>query len=173
MIIPSIKFGNEGVCTYCGDVATAVDHCIPISFQTLENRLGKMRKYGPQTPSCHHCNSKLSSKHFDTFYDRCKFVSDSWSDELKPVLWTQKEIEGLSGWLRNRVASEMNRRMWLFNRADWMDTRDFWLNIENLTWDERLSVGSKTFHPALYEYFKSTVALASLAYSETWTRKKS
>lgn len=171
-MIPSIKFGTEGVCTYCGDSATSVDHCIPVSFQTLEKRKGKMAKYGPQTPSCVHCNSKLASKCFDTFYDRCRYVSDLWQRELKPVLWTQREIEGLSGWLRVRVNHEMNRRMWAYNRADWMDTRDFWLNIENLTWDERLLVGSKTFHPALYEYFKSMVALANLAYSETWTRKR-
>jgi len=66
----------------------------------------------------------------------------------------------------------MKRRLWMFNRADWMDTRDFWLNIENLTFEPVLKKDGKSFNPVLFEYFKSTIALAEVVYNKGWTEKK-
>lgn len=88
-----------------------------------------MRSAGPQTPCCRDCNSKLSNRYFDTFYDRCMFIRGYLNGQLKPVGWSQKQINELSGWLRSRVIHDVNKKLAMFNRYDWMDTREFWLNI--------------------------------------------
>lgn len=131
-----------------------------------------MKSYGPTTYACKSCNSVLYNKGFDTFYERCQHVHEKIESKLEPILWSQNELRRLSGWLRVKVSHEMKRRLWMFNRADWMDTRDFWLNIENLTFEPVLKKDGKSFNPVLFEYFKSTIALAEVVYNKGWTEKK-
>jgi hypothetical protein len=171
MKLPSFCFGNDSTCTYCGDVASSMDHCIPVLSQSTF-RKGKMPTYGPRTPSCQACNGILGSKYFDTFLERCQYVSDGWKSRVKPVIWTNKEINELQGQLRSFVSQDVQRRLHVFNRSDWMDTRDFWLNLESLTWVQQLKQGDVRFHKGLFDYFRSTIAMAELVYSENWKSKK-
>ena len=60
----STKKHFSGKCVYCGDLATVMDHAIPINKERLgEHRLGNL------VPSCKQCNQTKGAKDFRAFLE--------------------------------------------------------------------------------------------------------
>lgn len=89
---------------------------------------------GPTTWSCQHCNSKLNDRVFDTFRDRCEWVRNQLERKAKPVLWHEWEYEKVDYTVRTFVIAEQNKRKWWRFRADFYQSREYYLNLESLQW---------------------------------------
>lgn len=124
-------FGRSGVCTYCGDPADTIDHVIAVSYQ----RVCRGGDLGPHCPACKLCNSKLSNRFFETFIERCQFVHDRLEKLCKPIVWTSYQIAAMDYGLKTLVRAEHRRRRWLRLRADYFESRDFYLGLEALIWE--------------------------------------
>lgn len=151
--LPNFKFGNETICTYCGDKASGRDHVIPVRYQHLHDQ-SRGRSNGPITFACQRCNSKLGANWFDTFDERCRWMRDKIASIGLEVLWHKWELAKLDYNLQRSIQYTQNYRKWQRERADWYESRDYWLNIENLQW--RLEERSAS-NPFLREYFGTTL----------------
>ncbi len=107
------------------------------------------------TTACRPCNIKLNNKYFETFLDRCQFAKDDLERRVQPILWTQSQLERLDYTLRTMVENSIKRAIWWRLRADWYQSREFWLNIEPLLWQECLSADYANHNPAMSRYFHS------------------
>lgn len=157
-ILPKFQFGNPNHCTYCGDTPSGMDHVIPVVYQHTQDQ-SRFESNGPTTWACHSCNGQLSSNWFDDFDGRCRWITDRLDTTVKPIHWASYELTHLDYGLRKFIGSENARRRWQRARADWYESRDYWLNLENLQW--KLA----EFHPGnpglkfLNGYFSKTLQL--------------
>lgn len=150
----SFKFGSMATCCYCGDPATSLDHIIPVAIQTINRGNRRLIKdHGPVVWSCADCNNHLSSRRFNSFTDRCRWASERLNSKAKPIIWSNDEISKLSGKILSFVKQETAKRKWLRNRADWYESRDFYLNIESLLWEPALDAKSDEFSEELHTHF--------------------
>lgn len=131
--LPCFMFGSPILCTYCGDPPTDREHVIPVCYQR-SHRKQRLESNGPLTWACGPCNCKLSDRWFESFDERCRWLRDKLSDKAKAVEWKESELRQLDHGLQGYVRRDRNRRIWQRNRADWYESRDYWLNIENLQW---------------------------------------
>lgn len=131
--LPAFSFGSPILCTYCGDPPADRDHVIPVAFQRTHARQ-RFEANGPLTWACKSCNSRLHSQWFDSFDARCRWVRDRLNIKAKAVEWSNDEINRLGHSLQSYVRNDRAQRIWQRNRADWYESRDYWLNIENLQW---------------------------------------
>ena len=158
MKYPFFRIGHHQLCVYCGDMANSVDHVIPVSYQTEEDRpQGWLTNFGPVAHCCSRCNNTLSNKYFDTFQERCREASELIDCEVKSVEWTKREILGLDLSLQRFVEQKQAYRLWMRFRADWFESRDYLLNLEQLAWEPCLDKSHKKFNPLLFNYFESTL----------------
>lgn len=151
--LPSFFFGGQTVCTYCGDYADTRDHIVPVDYSAV-TRVGY---HGPRTYACRSCNSALGSKYFETFWDRCVAASKTLDRRSAPVLWSQKQIKTLDYSLQRHVQYNRDHSLWLRSRADWFESRDFLLNIEQLPWQPCFDTFSPKYHEQLHSYFATTL----------------
>lgn len=155
-VLPKFKFGNPNCCAYCGDPPSGRDHVIPVSFQHLRKDQRNATN-GPTTWACQPCNSKLGANWFDDFDDRCRWIRDRIDSAVKPVVWHDYELAKLDYGLRIYIKSESARRLWQRSRADWYESRDYWLNIENLQWQLAEFNPSNPGFLFLESYFRRTI----------------
>jgi len=158
MRYPFFKIGHHSLCVYCGDPANATDHVIPVSFQTDHPKPpNRKTAFGPVAFCCRSCNSILSNRIFDSFDDRCREVSRSINRDVKPVLWTKGEVRRLDISLRAYIEREQAYRLWMRFRSDWYQSRDYLLNLEQLSWVPYLNREHKAFHSELFKFFEITL----------------
>ncbi len=161
--LPDFVFGSVTCCGYCGDPANARDHIVPVSFTFSRGRQKDRKKMpeggGPVMRCCSRCNGYLGSRFFPTFLERVQFMNEKLKSKVKPIIWTKQEINALDISLRDIVLKDVQRRRWAQNRADWYESRDFWLNLEPLTYQPCLKPGNRAFHARCYEMFESTIFL--------------
>lgn len=108
---------------------------MPVLATTTQRK--QHRSYGPWCWACHDCNTKISSRYFDTFKARCEWQRDRLNRKALAITWHQEEIEGLNYELRTYVAKEVARLKWLRYRADWFQSREYYLGLESLIWKVR------------------------------------
>lgn len=153
--LPTFYFGNRNVCTYCGEVPSTEDHVIARSYQT-DRRRNTTNPMGPMTYSCTKCNGYLLSKYFDSFLERCACVHSKLTKKAKPILWTKAQLKCLDPSLQQYIAHDSAKRLLLRMRADWFESIDFLLNIEQITWLPEIRGNG-----FLFEYFRSTLGIFS------------
>lgn len=134
VILPSFHFGSPNFCTYCGDDANQRDHIIAVSYQTLAKK-HRFSGTGPWCWSCGTCNRWLSNRYFDGFKERCEFIHWRLETKAKPLEWTQAQLERIDYTVRSYVKADMEKRQWWRQRADFYQSRDFYLNLESLVWE--------------------------------------
>jgi len=157
MKIPYFRIGSPTICTYCGDAGDAYDHVICVASQTINRKKSDRTEYGPIARSCSSCNGMLGSKYFNSFMERCSFVSHRINLRAKPVLWTRREMSELDWKLLKLVEQDVARRLWYRSRSDWFQSRDFWLNLESINWEQCLDSSHPKFNEQLFLFFKSTM----------------
>ncbi len=161
---PKFRFGSWNHCAYCGATPTGTDHAIPMAYISCADRRwnhSAADKIGPQTPACHFCNVKLlNKKGFDSFEERCRFVSD----RLRRIairssaVWSENEIQQLRDKLQSFVRFKRQEKSDFQERANWFYTLEYYRNLENLLYEPLLIKGEEAFHKAYYEYFRTTIA---------------
>jgi len=157
MNLPTFRFGSPSFCVYCGDIPDTDDHVIAVSNQTNYRQKGKV-SYGPVAPACRKCNCNiLNSRFFDSFYDRCEYVSRRLKKLALPVNWSDGDLQELSGTLKMFVENETHKRIWWTERSDWFQSRDWVLNLESLIYRPEFDTGNPCFHEGLFNYFNSTL----------------
>lgn len=70
------------------------------------------------------------------------------------ILWHAWEMVPLDHGLQSYIRRDQNYRKWQRTRADWYESRDYWLNIENLQWELD---GCSARNPFINAYFGSTI----------------
>lgn len=161
--LPVFTFGNTARCTYCGDPAVERDHVIPVSYQSVHEK-NRTSGNGPLTWACSDCNQALSNRYFDTFLARCEWAKWRLECKVKPIEWHNREIRELDHSLRDFVRTEAKKRLWMRNRADFFESRDFILNIENLAWEMQCRRPDTIGTTFLFSYFSSTLRLIAELY---------
>lgn len=163
-MLPAFTFGIKTNCTYCGDMATVLDHVIAVSYQKYETRSSKEPKAGPRTHACADCNRALGNRYFSTFEERLSWASFRLKLKCKPINWAEREIAALDHSLRQYVRSHRNKRLAMQQRADWLHGREQSLAIDSLTYEPCLQSWEPKFHRELGAYFLPTI----LRLKERW-----
>jgi hypothetical protein len=161
MKLPYFKFGSSTTCTYCGEDAESIDHVFCVCSQTMKRKNSDKTAYGPTTHACLDCNNKLGSRQFDSFLERCQFVSDRLAKKARPIMWTQGELNTLAYSLKDYVSREMKKRLYYRFRADWFQSRDFVLNLEVIRFELCLDETSPQYNEQMFRYFQSTISMCS------------
>lgn len=158
-MLPFFKFGGPESCTYCGEFADQTDHVIAVASQVklLHIVRGRKRRYGPITPCCAFCNRILHAHEFGSFLERCKFVAETYSDRTGPELWTEEEATSLGYTLRTLILERRNLIRWNQQKSNWFQSREFFLNLEELTYIPWLEERNPRFSKELFGYFSSTI----------------
>ena len=111
------------LCTYCGDLATTVDHVIPVSWSSGKKR--KRRRLdlpGLKVPSCGDCNSRLTDRPIFTIVERKDFIAveleKRWT-RRRQVQWTEDDLAGLGPNLRRAVTLKIAEYQKLESRLEY------------------------------------------------------
>lgn len=137
----SFIFGINGLCTYCGDEATDLDHVVPWSFISAQDRRKGGDSPGVRTHACRECNSILGAKFFPTFLERAQYVREKLARRnarwLGMPKWDEEELDELRPTFRRVIgaAEEMSRAA--KRRVSWMYSDTFWQILEEVR--ERVS----------------------------------
>lgn len=156
--IPDFIFGRDYMCTYCGEPATCIDHCVPWTYISSTKRNAHSSKRGLRTYACHDCNSFLTDTFHQTFMDRCVAVSQHWHKLLekkfaKTPNWTEKELAQLDSNLRTFVESELDAMRRLRNRASFIGSKAFDKTLADLRKRPEFDVNSSLYSSFLYQWF--------------------
>lgn len=160
----TFRFGCPGVCTYCGETRKlTVDHVLPVSY-LFPRRFKNINNKGITCVACSQCNGFLGNRHFDTFMDRCEFVSARIEKKHRRLargdVWEKDELATLKGKLRTYVKQQNLRRLSLQERIEWLGSDSFYRNISGLCFEPSLDRGSSTFSSLAYGYFESVLGIA-------------
>lgn len=107
-------------CTYCGGVATDIEHVIPRSFFHTDGkkRLTYHASKNNLVWSCRECNILAGTEVFANFWDKKKFIAERVEKRHARILymaeWTDAEIAELDGLLRRYVftAMKVKEKLW-------------------------------------------------------------
>jgi hypothetical protein len=98
--------GRNYICSYCGDAAETIDHCLPQSH-VHKHRRAYIGFIILKTPSCQHCNSILGDKIFNDFAARKAHVNKKlcikFKKELAFLAWDEDEMKEMGPGLRKRI----------------------------------------------------------------------
>lgn len=88
---------DGNACRYCGDIATTVDHIVPVSFIPIhqENNL---------VAACGRCNNKLGNRMFTSLDEKREFLLQNLKSRKRTVpLWIKSEIKELGHVLASSI----------------------------------------------------------------------
>lgn len=107
-----------GPCTYCGDMASCLDHVVPY-------KLTKFEAYHWVVPACQSCNLHLSDRMLHSVPLRARYLAKAVRKAnrlaLRSALWDVDELEELGEGLASHVAYEMGRVGALEDRLKHLD----------------------------------------------------
>lgn len=153
--LPVFSFGNAHVCAYCGDKeATDRDHVVAVSFQHVHKEC-RYECNGPWCWACRDCNRAIKNRYFDSFKDRCEWTHDRLAAKLQPIKWHKWELNELDKDFRGYIERDVHKRKRLWDRADFYQSRDFYLNLESLIWEVSQLSGNGTGSKFLIGFFHS------------------
>lgn len=100
-------YNDTDYCTYCGDIATCVDHTLSLHARDLG-------KGGEQylVPCCNTCNSRAGRKYFPNFYAKFLFLHKQYLVEFQSIsIWTEDEIQELGKNMQMYIRDSMEYRL--------------------------------------------------------------
>jgi len=169
---PAFRIGTWEHCVYCGEPSECRDHVIPFSFLSLSD--SKRYEIGPQALSCKNCNLILGNRSFDTFDERCKWISNNLGQRRRKSgpLWERHEINQLKGKLRQYVNQCQNKHQWLTIRWEWYDSDCYWKNLEGLLTETLLKSESPRYKEGYGNFFRPTINKLEISISLRETRER-
>lgn len=119
-------------CTYCGDIATTVDHVVPRvyigRFEPSERRRLRLQT----VPACHECNSVLGAQVFRSLTERGEYVRAWIAKRYAPALrmpdWSDAELAGMSADFQREIRARLQYRENVKRRVEWRGSDDPELN---------------------------------------------
>lgn len=116
---------NNGVCVYCGDPATCLDHFVPISKVYHENS-----DYGLfLLPACTECNCMASAGLFETVADKQRDIKGKIKHQYRRLLkmpnWTEQEIGEMGCVMQLKIRADLTKKEWIKSRLSWTMERNF------------------------------------------------
>lgn len=120
---------GAGCCVYCGETATCLDHCPPLSSADLVVSDRRAReKYDIHFrlfQSCTDCNTLLGDKPFFNLLERAEYVARKLEKEYekKFTLWSAEEEKPMSPMFKRIIQSRRSALSELSRRARWAQWR--------------------------------------------------
>ena len=155
--LPPIRFGDPQTCTYCGEPAEALDHVIPFSFLTCQQkRLPRHRNEGITTWACNDCNSLLGARYFSNWAARVTFVSSHNLKRLKKNKtphWSEEELEEVDHSLRTFIEEKQGELRRDRRRASWVGSVEWDDHLRELWGIPQLQKTDERYHPFLGSFF--------------------
>ena len=113
-------FSSRPGCFYCGDIASTIDHCPPLSFcDVKDEKWFKDKKIKFYTVACcKECNQKLASRPILTLRERAEYilnVLEKKTDQL--VVWTEDEIMEMSKVFERSIRARKKQHDIIFDRV--------------------------------------------------------
>jgi hypothetical protein len=117
---------NDGICVYCGQRATSLDHFVPLSVLYMANDLGGINAERVTLECCHECNGIAGSHVFKTVAQKRVYIQENLREKYSTLLetpqWSGEELEELGYNLRQFVVSSMQSRDWIERRLQWRNS---------------------------------------------------
>lgn len=128
---------RSGECVYCGEIATTVDHLLPIGWSG-----DALRKRVPVVPACVECNSTLGDRHIPTVWERRAWLHaryrTKYRKRLRTVLLGADDLEELGPALRGAVIRQMDEHLRLMARLSWPASPTYDADAVRGSWEEEL-----------------------------------
>ncbi len=132
--------GEPGVCAYCGDVATQIDHTVPVSFLNQKPEIGRMFNL-MKVHSCTECNCMASDFLQQTFFERRLFISGGFirkhKKQLRTANWSDDEIAEMGVGMRSYIAAATEYNKILKRRLKLLGSSDLPNGIRDDLWEPR------------------------------------
>lgn len=156
--LPDFHFGIEETCTYCGEYADSVDHCIPWAMLHTANESKRRSLRGITTPSCMWCNQKLMDNFYPTFAERLTTVESFVIREAKKYTgvpsWADEDICKLDFTLRSYVSKVQNIIRKLDQMRTWRYSKGWYKCIHTLKNRPELDYSHPKYCSFLVEFFQ-------------------
>jgi hypothetical protein len=98
-------------CTYCGIMAKARDHIIPVSYSCVDRSLATWER-DEIVPACQECNNLLSNRWIPSINGRASYIADKltfrYEDVLKTPSWDDYELENVSYSLQKMIKARLS-----------------------------------------------------------------
>lgn len=105
-------------CTYCGELATTVDHIPPRALRPV---IPASECPWVEVPACGECNSALNARRLLTVSDRCRWIvtylKRKYSKDLNLPEWPDSDVQELGLALRRRVRAGLVRKQGTLDRV--------------------------------------------------------
>jgi hypothetical protein len=113
---------DEGVCVYCGDMATEWDHVVPVSFAGWARDMGRECSGRLLAPSCRECNGIASNRVFGTIGEKREFIHGELKRRHDHTEWHSDEIAELGPMLAAYIRAGLRNKERLQQRLKWRNS---------------------------------------------------
>jgi hypothetical protein len=120
---------NDGLCVYCGEIATQRDHFTPVSVMAVFERLRNVADGGFLLPCCGSCNRIASNKLFKTVGTKRRYIQqrllEKYGDILRNAEWSDEDLDELGYTLRSHIEKHLKVRETIRRRIAWRNSENF------------------------------------------------
>ena len=117
------KIKNDGVCVYCGEIATQEDHFVPLAAVVMLLATEFRVKGRVILPSCAECNRIAGDSVFPTVAAKKRFIHRQLVAKNIRLLaapdWSDAQLSQLGDSLKQRTLASLARRKRLIARLAW------------------------------------------------------
>ena len=132
--------GERGVCAYCGDVATQIDHTVPVSFVNQKPEIRRVFDL-MKVHSCAECNGMASDFLQQTFFERRLFISSAFIRKHRKALrtanWEDDEIEEMGVGMKSYIQAASDYGKYLKRRLKLLGSSELPVGIRDDLWRPR------------------------------------
>ena len=159
-VIPNMRFGLEGVCSYCGLDADQIDHVIPWSYIALPGER-RTNARGITTYSCQWCNVRLGAILFPSMLTRLMHIEGEARSLSKKYRrapqWGDEEIMELDGSLRSYVIKAQAEMRVIDSIASWAFSPKYFRIIDTVRSSDYVDDESPRRNPFVIEFFRDLI----------------
>lgn len=114
-------------CIYCGELATTVDHVVPVTYYYNGKRKGRhlTANYGKENlvDACRQCNSISGNKVFDNLDKKREFIQNRLKEKYRKVInmpfWSDEELKSMGRLLYKEIKIQVLAKKWVLNRINY------------------------------------------------------
>jgi hypothetical protein len=120
------RISNGHRCVYCGDLAQAWDHFLPLSAAAALHRIGFGISGTKLLPACRECNSIAGCKVFVSVGKKRRYIQENIAKKHRKILempnWNDRELAALSDKLRGFVFAATEEKRAIIERLTWTNS---------------------------------------------------
>jgi hypothetical protein len=119
---------NDGLCVYCGQKASTLDHFVPLSVIYMLSDIRGVPREKITLECCSECNGIAGSNVFKSVAHKRSYIFAALREKYQRLLdtpeWSENELDELGYALRTFVAAGLQRREWIAERLKWSNKRN-------------------------------------------------